>query len=163
MQEQVDFTRLVSCSEYIGEDAEDHALIREMIERANSFLRSFDWCAGIAECYMGDVAVGGVVAAILFRIEPAREGVDEWLWVVVGDVPPAYLVTDDAATASAALERYIEEMQRWIDAVEAGESIDELIPVATSDGSTRLEPTPAIAEELSSRLRFLNEKVLRGM
>jgi hypothetical protein len=104
--------------------------------------------------------VGGVVVVLLFRIVPAREDVDEWLWVVVGDVPPAYLVTDDAPNPASALDGYIGEMERWVAAVRAGQPVDDLIPVGTVDGAAQLEPTVERADEIESRLRFLTEEIL---
>ena len=85
---------------------------------------------------------------------------DEWLWVVVGDVPPAYLVTDDAATPAKALGIYIDLMEEWVDAVEAGEPVGDLIPVATADGYELIDETPANAAMLKSRLGYLREQIV---
>ena len=64
--------------------------------------------------YFGD-GYGGIVAVFLFRIEAERAEIDEWLWVVFGDVPPAYLVTDIAKSPSQALEAYVAEVSKWTD------------------------------------------------
>jgi hypothetical protein len=131
-----------------------------MIEGARAYLASFEWCRAIRECYIGDIAVGGVVTVLLFRIQPARPDVDEWLWVVVGDLPPAYLVVDDAPNPAAALDAYIGEMERWITAVRQGGPVDDLIPVEATGGGERLEPTRDRADELERRLRFLHAEIL---
>jgi hypothetical protein len=157
----VDFTKLVSCDHFAGEDAEDDALVKEMIERGKSYLSSFEWCGEVVECHVGDIAVGGVVVVLLLRIVPTQEDVDEWLWVIVGDLPPAYVVTDDSPNAAAALDRYIGEMERWVAAVKAGEPLDDVIPVETSGGAEPLEPTPERADDVARRLRFLDEEILR--
>ena len=52
-----------------------------MAAGAEKYLRSFPWCKGIRQVYFGD-GYGGVAAVFLFHIEPSREGVDEWLWVI---------------------------------------------------------------------------------
>jgi hypothetical protein len=160
MHSPVDFAALEPCDQFTGEDAEDDALLKEMFARARSYLSAFDWCRAIQECYVGEIAIGGVVAVLLFKIDPAQDGVDEWLWVIVGDLPPAYLVIDNAPTSATALEGYVDEMERWVEAVDAGEPIDDLIPVETVDGTAPLEPTSEVAEELRTRLRFLRERVL---
>jgi hypothetical protein len=160
MEAPGDVAGLVPCAEYTGEDAEDDALVGEMIERAHSYLSAFDWCGQIVGCYIGDIAVGGVVAVLLFEIIPSRDDVDAWLWVVIGDLPPAYLVTDEAPKPAEALRKYIAEMQLWIAAVRAGESVDQLIPVSTTGGGSLLEPTETNAENLDRRLRFLEQKIL---
>ena len=161
MPPPVDFTKLVSCDHFAGEDAEDDALLKEMIQRGQSYLSSFEWCGEVVECHVGDIAVGGVVVVLLLRIAPTQQDVDEWLWVIVGDLPPAYLVTDDAPNPAAALDRYIGEMERWVAAVEAGDSFADVIPVETPGGAEPLERTPERADDLARRLRFLDEEILR--
>lgn len=161
MPPQIDFTKLVPCAEFAGEDAEDDALLKVMIERGRSYLSSFDWCREVVECHVGDIAIGGVVVVLLLKIEPAHEDVDEWLWVIIGDLPPAYLVTDDAPNPAAALDGYVGEMERWVAAVKAGDPLDNVIPVETSGDAEPLEPTPELANEVARRLRFLEEEILR--
>jgi hypothetical protein len=157
---QIDFTKLVACAEVTGEDAEDAALLRAMVDQARAYLASFEWSGDIRACYVGDVSVGGIVAVVLFEIEPAQADVDRWLWVVVGDVPPAYLVTDDAATPGAALDAYIDEMERWVAAVKAGDPVEKLIPVETARRGAVIEPTREHAEDLERRLAFLKDEIL---
>ncbi|MFN2468172.1 MAG: hypothetical protein ABR521_08615 [Gaiellaceae bacterium] len=160
MTPPVDLRKLTRCADFSEPDTEEAQLVDEMIERAHAYLSSFKWCSGIRECYLGDIVIGGVVAVLLFRINPARPDVDEWLWVVVGDLPPAYLVVDDAPNPAAALDVYIGEMERWVDAVKPGDPVDDLIPVEPGGGGDRLEPTAERAAELESRLRFLDAEIL---
>lgn len=150
----VDFRTVVGGGESIGEDAEDARLLRELVDRAKDYIRSFDWCRGIEETYFG-VGIGGICAVALFRIRPDRPEVDEWLWVVVGDLPSLYIVTDDASTPEEALRRYIELGEEWIAAVRAGASVDELAPV-------NVPATPRWADELDNRLRFIEQEILAG-
>jgi hypothetical protein len=156
----VDRTRLTPCDEFRGEDDEDDALLRETFARATAYLASHTWCSAIRTCYVGEIAIGKVVAVLLFDIEPAHEGVDSTLWVVVGDLPPAYLVVDDSPNAACALEGYILEMRRWVAATYAGDAVDDLIPVETSGGAEPLEPTPEHAAQLAGRLDYLEREVL---
>jgi hypothetical protein len=136
----------------VGEDDEDTRLLRVMASGAQNFLRCFPWCKNIREAYFGD-GIGGIVAVFLFRIEPAREGVDEWLWVVFGDAPPAYLVTDACETPSQALEGYMEEMTKWVNLARQGTSSNDVIPVY-------VPATPENAADLERRLKFLQEIVV---
>jgi hypothetical protein len=55
--------------------------------------------------------------------------VDRWLWTITGDVPPAYLVTDDARKPREALEGYVFEMRRWVRKVRAHKDLTDVIPV----------------------------------
>lgn len=104
------------------------------------------------DLYVG-IGIARVIAVFLARIQPASPDVDCWLWIVIGDVPPAYLVADDNPSPHAALEAYILEMTQWIDAVRKGSPIKDLIPV-------NAPPTKEFADMLASRLEFLDRVVL---
>jgi len=98
--------KVTATARYPAEDAEDRRLFEAMTEAARGFVESFDWCRGIREEYIG-IAVPGIVGVYLFRIGPTDPGVDEWIWVIVGDLPPAYITTDEAPNPAAALDGYI--------------------------------------------------------
>ena len=78
--------------------------------RATAFLTSFRWCSAVKESYQA-FEVADKLGVFLFHIEPKLVGVDDTFWVVVGDLPPAYLVCENAKDWYQALQRYIEEMQ----------------------------------------------------
>jgi hypothetical protein len=146
------FKGVVPVAEMRGEDDAETSQLKTMLDDAVAYLRSFAWCLEIKETYFG-FGFGEIVAIFLFRIEPAKRDVDEWLWVVIGDLPPAYLVTDNAKNPAAALDCYVGEMERWVDAVKAGKPVDHLIPV-------NVPPTLKWAELLQARLAFFEEHVL---
>jgi hypothetical protein len=134
----------------LGEDEEDTRLLLAMAHYARDYLQNFGWCKSIRDWYFGD-GVGAIVAVFLFRIEPASPDVDEWLWVVVGDIPPAYLVIDDNTTPSLALQGYIEEMSQWVKLAKAGKSTAKAIPVnkpATRENALLLESRLKAIEEI---------------
>jgi hypothetical protein len=158
----VDSSKLTALTEFVAEDEEETAEVREMAERAARFLRSFDWCDDVVEVWVGDVTADSVVAVFLCRIVADRDGVPEWLWVVVGDVPPAYVVVDDAPNPASALDAYVGEMQEWVAAAKRGEPVDNLIPVLDADGTRELPPTPETAEELERRLGLIDAEILSG-
>ena len=101
----------------------------------------------IPEIYFGD-GIGKIIGIFLDRIVLAWSELDQWLWVIVGDVPPAYLGTDGCKNPAQAPDAYTEEMSKWI--ARAGEDV---IPVS-------LHPTPEWAEQLRVRLELLR-KLLR--
>lgn len=152
--------QLIPCELYAGEDAQDTELVREMVTLAREYLGAFSWCRAMEECNVSDIAVGGLVGVLLFRIVSADPEVDEWLWVIVGDLPPAYITTDKAPNAACALDGYIGAMQAWVEAVNAGRSVEHLNPVETTGGGALLEPTTETAEMLESRLSFLGREIL---
>lgn len=112
---------VIPIDQTFGEDEKDHRLLREMAAIAENYISGFSWCKAIREGYFGD-GYGGIVAVFVFHIEPSRSEVDEWLWGVFGDVPPAYLVIDECKTPSEALEGYILEMSKWVELAKQGRS-----------------------------------------
>ena len=94
-----------------------------------------------------------VLSVCLFEIEPTSSQVDRWLWTVTGDVPPAYLVTDDARKPREALEVYVFEMSRWVRKVRAHEELTDVIPVD-------VPPTEENADLLESHLNFVETEIL---
>jgi hypothetical protein len=141
---------VVPLSDVAGHTPEETSLLLDMAEVAKCYLASFRWCRSISEMYFGD-GIGKIVGLFLCRIVPSENGVDEWLWVVVGDIPPAYLVTDLCKNPAQALDAYIEEMSKWIELAREGKSSEDVIPVnrpATPEEGERLR----IQLELLGRL-----------
>jgi|SRR5208282_1690076 hypothetical protein len=143
---------VVPVDQMVGGDDEDTTLLRTMLSGAEKYIGSLPWCKGIREVYFGD-GYGGVVAVFLFHIEPARAGVDEWLWVISCDVSPAYLVTDSCKTPSQALQGYIDEVTKWIELAKRGRSSTDVIPVY-------MPATPENAADLEKRLKVLREVIV---
>ena len=135
-----------------GEDEEETVLLREMLAEAKGFIQSFRWCPEILEEYLG-FGIGGLLAVFLFRFATAVHGTDEYLWVVVGDLPSAYFVTDDALTPRSAAEVYSRLMQDWVSAVLSKAPLDDVYPV-------QAEATEEMALKLDSRLRFIRERII---
>jgi len=150
--DKIPVTGVVPIDQMVGDDDEDIRLLRIMAAGAENYVRCFRWCKKIREIYFGD-GYGGSVAVFLFRIEPSRVDVDEWIWVVFGDVPPAYLVTDTSKTPSQALERYIEEVSKWVELAKEGRSSVNVVPV-------HVPATPENAAELENRLKILREVIV---
>lgn len=152
MPSGIDMRKVVPAGRLRGDSKLDTRFLKAMLSEAKRYLSGFPWCAGIRSSWFG-LGVGKVVAVFAFEIEPARPGVDDLLWVVVGDLPPAYLVVDDAPNPARALAAYVSEMRRWVAAVRKGASTKKLIPV-------NAPATTEFAEALSGRLDFLETHIL---
>src|ERR1700733_14275872 len=111
-----------------GDDADDTAWLEGDLQAARRYLLSQKWCFGIRSMYFG-AGIGGVVAVFLAELDQPASGVDQWLWVVVGDVPPAYMVLDVCPTPIVALEAYVELMRAWVDLAQEGKESDKVFPV----------------------------------
>jgi hypothetical protein len=130
----------------------DNEELLELAQRATRFLTRFRWCSQVKERFIA-FDLGNKLGVFLFRIEPKLIGVDDTFWVIVGDVPPAYIVCDKAPDWRSALGAYVVEMRRWVEAVRAGQEIKGIIPVNAA-------PTLEHAEMLDSRLNFIEENLV---
>lgn len=132
---------VVPISRMVGEDDAETQRLRGMEQTARDFISQFEWCGGISDFYFG-AGVGDVFAVFLAQIKPTRPEVDQYLWIVVGDIPSAYLVTDDCPSPKEALEGYIWEMRKWVALAKEGRTSKDVIPVnvpATLEWAKTLE------------------------
>lgn len=115
----------------MGDSKEDSALLAVMAVEAKEYMIKHRWCTNVLELYWG-LGVGKCFAVFLSKILPAISGVDEYLWVIVGDIPSLYIVTDNASTPAQALYEYIKIMEQWANAAIKQERNAELLlpPVA---------------------------------
>jgi len=135
-----------------GDDDEDTAFLREMLEQATNYIHSFSWCDSVIGSYFAG-GVGKIFAIFLFKISSRRSDVDLWEWIFVGDVPSAYLPLQDAGSRIQAFDAYLDGMKRWVAVAREGrepEPKDCCPPV-------NVPATPEWAEALDGRLRTLTE------
>lgn len=135
-----------------GDDAADTRLLRMMSKQAETFARSQPWCLDLNRGMFVD-GVGGIVALFLFEAAISKVTQPEWLWIFVGDVPSSYLEYEGFRAPKAALLRYIEGLEGWIDAARHGMSLEELIPI-------RIEPREEVFELLRIRCDAMRKIVL---
>ena len=121
-------------------------------DEAAEYLRAFSWCERIEEGFAG-ICVPGLFGVFLFRFVPAREGVEPWVWVIAGDLPPAYLTTENAPNPACAVDAYIGAMQSWVRAVREGRPVSDEIPVTAP-------ATVPYAALLEARLTLLDQEIL---
>ena len=131
---------------------EDVEVFEDYRARALGEVQFYDWCSDVREDYVG-MFYPGILGVFLFRIDTTWDDVDEWVWVIVGNLPQAYITPEDCPNAALALERYIGALEDWVEAAENGDSVLDLIPV-------NVPATPEWAAELNGRLEFLKERIL---
>jgi hypothetical protein len=147
-----EFTALVTLEVYIERypgDAED---ARKMYEGARAFLLGQSWVHRVGEILVA-VVFPGIVAIFLAKVVVEPNNKHEFVWVLVGDIPPAFIGSECCRTPALAMEGYLGEMQAWVDAVRSGGSTADLIPVNTSE-------TSDAADALQKRLDFLDGRIL---
>lgn len=149
---EIDYSKVVPISEMSGDDEEDTDLLRSMLTEAERYIISQKWCNKILEQFFG-LGVGGVVAVFLFHIKPSGKNIDEYIWVIVGDLPPLYITVDVAPNPACALDAYIGTMEDWANAAIEGKDVNRLVPINAC-------PTKKNGKALKKRLDFLDKKIL---
>ena len=134
-------------------EIEEIQTILSLYYNAKNYMEDFDWCVSIKKCwYDKDFGIYVKIGIFLFEIEPLNEDIDDFIWVIVGDLPSVYL-DKSITTGQEALEQYCKLMQEWVDNVKAGKSLEECYPVP-------VDPTIENAELLSSRISFVRRELL---
>ncbi len=147
----IDTSKLVAAEDLVAETPGETDELKQMHREATSYISRFAWCRGICESYFGG-GVAGIIGLFLFHIRPSKREVDKWVWVVVGDLPPAYLSGRKTLSPADAFRDYIRAMRHWANAVKEGNSIAELFPVDAP-------PVRENALNLEKRLKFLEEHI----
>jgi hypothetical protein len=145
---------MVPSEDLDDEDAEERRLLRERAQEARSFMAKFRWCRSIRKLWFA----GGFshVAVFLCELENGAHPSDDQLWIIVGDLPPAYLVVGDCSNLKEALLSYVWEMRLWVNAAMKGRSVADCIPV-------KVPATPESARMLESRLDFIEKEYVPSL
>lgn len=134
-------------------EIEEIQAILSLYYDAKNYIEDFDWCVSTKKCwYDKDFGIYLKVGVFLFEIEPLNNNVDDFIWIIVGDLPSVYL-DKSIKSGKEALEQYCELMQEWADNVKSDKSLEECYPVP-------VDPTIQNAELLSSRLAFVRRELL---
>jgi hypothetical protein len=136
---------------------ENSAAYEQLAADARRFLLAQGWCPGVRCVYFAE---GFEHVAVFYCELVTSPGNPTDCWVVIGDLPPAYLSTELCKTAIEALIGYVTEMLNVVDAFEKGDDVSELIPLLTKDTFLPLELTPDVMYMLADRLRFILTRVL---
>lgn len=110
------------------------------------FLTAMPWHNGVVKSYFGG-GLQGLVACFLFEIVSRDPKVDSMIWVVGGEVPWVYLVTDRAKNWVAALDLYVELANEWIEASTDDEREEKVFPFSkTLNAKSKKEMTELISK-----------------
>jgi len=148
----VDHSLLTPISQISGEDDNETKELHELYAEAKEFLLKFRWCTKIKCAHLG-YGVGGVLGVFYIEIEPDSIDIERHLWVIVGDIPSAYIVIDKAKSTVQAIRIYIKLFREWVEAIKTGASVQGLMPA-------NAPPTLDNAILLESRLIFLEKNIV---
>lgn len=144
---------LVAENEGYDDLANETVLLERMRESAEAYIRSFHWAPPIKEMVLA-FGASEILALYLVKFEQPIDSMgDEELWVVVGDLPTMYFVTDHAGQPAAALEVYCELADDWANAVLGDGDLSDVYPV-------HAEPTHDNANMLLERTSFIRAEII---
>jgi hypothetical protein len=145
---------LVPIDKIVGDDDVDTRLLLKMAEDAVQYVAAFSWCEAVLDSYFGG-GFGGIFAVFFCHIHPSRAEVDPWIWIMVGETPPAFLPIADCESQAEAFQIYMRGMSKWVEYARRGEtgSSDPDVP------PVNLPATPECAEALNSKLYWLIQTV----
>jgi hypothetical protein len=154
----LDTSKMIRIQDLPNSGLEDAAELEEMAREATEFLRSHHWCLSIKEGFL-DRGWAGILAVFYYEIAPAGSA-DSSVWVITGDLPPAYLDIQTCPNGAAAIDGYVGAMQEWVEHVRRGESVDGLIPVRRRNSLAPVTPSLEYADMLAKRLDFIDKRIL---
>ena len=122
--------------------------VLKLSAEATAYLNSFKWCRKINKGYLCN-AWGYRLCVFYFEIESVDQAING-MWIIVGDLPPAYVDRQYAVSPSQALGRYVTLMEDWIEHVKKGKSVEECFPV-------HVEPIEKYADMLIQRTEKIKD------
>lgn len=126
--------------------------IEKLAEMATEYLKAQTWCEQILKQFYC-ATWNDLFGIFYFEIAPSTINVDKNVWIVVGDVPPAYIDIESAQNECEVIESYIYIMRNWVDAVENNGNIANCFPI-------NVPPTREFSEMLKIRLTLIEDEIL---
>lgn len=127
--------------------------VKALAKEAYNYLLSFPWCLSINKGWLV-YSCGYVIGFFYFEIVPdIAKGADSHVWIIVGDLPPAYIDILSAPSPRSALDLYIRLMEEWASKVNNGEDTSDCYPI-------NVPATKEYADMLTTRMNLLKEDYL---
>src|SRR5436189_3373849 len=102
-KKQLSIDTMINIEQIRQSDVEHKQEVIEQAEEAKRYLNSFSWCKRIISGSLAQ-SFGYILCIFFFEIEPTKNGgADDKLWIIVGDLPSAYLDTIEYKTPHDAL------------------------------------------------------------
>lgn len=128
---------------------------KEVVEMnlvASAYIQGFQWCKEVKESVLY-LNLGSTLCIFLLEIENSSSTEDNFLWIMVGDIPSMYLDVYGPKTTIQVIEDYVFLAKQWISKVESGLSVANCYPFEAA-------PTLEMAEMLKKRIKFYEEKLI---
>lgn len=130
-------------------DFEGDIKLEEFCNQGRNYIKRFTWCEGVNKSWLA-YYLEGIFATNIFEVSSSNPNVDKYIWVLTGDLPPAYVDIKSASYPLEVLSAYIEIMQDWVDNIKEEGNVEECYPV-------EVEANLYHADMLDYRLKLLRE------
>lgn len=137
---------------FLPKNTEEEVETINLSKEAESFLLSHGWCDSIIEGWLAE-SWGYILCVFLFKIESENTEVDDYVWIVVGDIPSAYIDIESAEDSDDVLQCYVDIMSDWVECIETNKSVEDCYPI-------EVPPTLEYASMLKSRLKIISEELI---
>lgn len=131
---------------------EFYAEIIQCHKEATEYIKCFDWVSELKSSYLF-LNLGSKLCVFLFEIENLESDDDNYLWLIVGDVPPMYLDIYGAQNTIEVLENYVHLSNEWISKAKEGGSLKDCYPFNFS-------PTIDKIEMFKKRIQFIENIII---
>ena len=123
-----------------------------LIKESKEYLGRQKWCKSIQRGWLF-TNIGYAVNIYLYEIENEQSPEDNFLWIMVGDLPPIYLDTYNVKSTKEVIEIYVDLANDWIQHARTGQSLDECFPFEAANSHQ-------LITMLESRTRRLQNEIL---
>jgi hypothetical protein len=154
MSSKTQISALANDLVHINELLQDSLITEDLtkfINEARVYILSQSWCMEVQDGWLAE-EWEGILSVFLFKIKPINKDVDDYVWIIVGDIPPAYIDIESAKTSSEALYAYCYIMKDWAETVIAGKSVEDCFPI-------NVEASEKHAQMLLSRISFIESNL----
>ncbi len=131
---------------------------RKLPVRATAFIKQAGWLRSIEVLY-GRLQIDPIFALYLVDCS-SNPKMPPYIWVIVGDIPPAFLSTTVNPSAIAAVETYVAELRWWSKTLLEGGDMAECMPILHADSFRPLPPTPKTATMVGERADAVERLIL---
>ncbi len=127
-----------------------------LASEATTYLKNFKWCKEIINGWLSS-EFGYIFCVFYFEIIPEESSkADKYIWIIVGDIPPAYIDIISAPTIQEAIICYCAIMEDWVNAVNDGNSVEECYPI-------NVPATIEYADMLKTRIELIKNDLLPNL
>jgi len=99
-----------------------------LLDESHRYLSSHPWCQNITNGWLF-TNLGEVLCIFLYQIENSQSPTDNLIWVIVGDLPPAYIDSKEIGNTRKVVEVYIYLVKDWIEHAENARNMEQCYPL----------------------------------